>query len=179
MIFCRIFISCYDINMKKDSSRSAEREEIQLLAKFRSEIRRFLRFSEKAATAAGLEPQQHQLLLQVAGAPEGTLATISHISEALCLQHHTAVELSKRCEAAGLIRRMHDLNDRRCVVLELTAAGEKALRELSEVHAQQLRELAPGLIQALTRISNSNNGVNLPLAGTLPLMGSADEGELA
>jgi DNA-binding MarR family transcriptional regulator len=153
--------------------KRAEREEIQLLAKFRSEIRRFLRFSEKAAAAAGLEPQQHQLLLQVAGVPDGVLATISHISEAMCLQHHTAVELSKRCELAGLIRRTHDLNDRRCVVLELTAEGQEALRGLSEVHAQQLRELAPSLIQALTRISNSNNGVHSPLTG------SANEGERA
>ena len=139
-------------------SKLTEHDEIQLLAKFRSEIRRFLRFSEKAAAAAGLEPQQHQLLLQIAGAPDGTLATISHVAEAMCLQHHTAVELSKRCELAGLIRRTHDLNDRRCVILELTARGQKALRGLSEVHAQQLRELAPSLIQALTRISNSNEG---------------------
>lgn len=158
--------------------KPAEREEIQLLARFRSEIRRFLRFSEKAAAAAGLEPQQHQLLLQVAGVPEGTLATISQISEAMCLQHHTAVELSKRCEAAGLVRRTQDLDDRRCVILELTAEGQKALRGLSEVHAQQLRELAPSLIQALMRISNSNNRVDSRLTGiAASLTGSANEGE--
>ena len=134
-----------------------ERDVIQLLAKFRSEIRRFLRFSEEAATAAGLEPQQHQLLLQIAGTPDGTLATVSHIAEVMSLRHHTVVELSKRCELAGLVRRTHDLNDRRCVVLKLTAQGQKALRQLSEVHARQLRELAPSLIQALTSIRSSNN----------------------
>lgn len=139
-----------------------ERDEIQHLAKFRSEIRRFLRFSEQAAVAAGLEPQQHQLLLQIAGTPEGTLATVSHIAEALSLRHHTVVELSKRCEVAGLVRRAHDPNDRRCVILELTETGEQALRQLSEVHAQQLRELAPTLIQALTRIRNSSALTELP-----------------
>lgn len=142
-----------------------ERDEIQALARFRSEIRRFLRFSENAATAAGLEPQQHQLMLQIAGTPDGMLATVSHIAETMCLQHHTAVELSKRCEFSGLIRRTQDLDDRRRVVLELTEEGQTALRKLSEVHAQQLRELAPGLIQALTRISNSNELTRSSAAG--------------
>jgi DNA-binding MarR family transcriptional regulator len=128
--------------------------ETQLLAQFRCEIRRFLQFSERAATAAGLQPQQHQLLLQIAGAPDGTLITISHLADVLGLRHHTVVELSKRCELAGLVRRTHDLTDRRCVVLELTAQGEDALAQLSEAHARQLRELAPSLIEALTRIGN-------------------------
>ena len=98
-------------------SRKIDRNEIQLLAKFRSEIRRFLQFSEQAATAAGLQPQQHQLMLQIAGAPDDTLVTVSHIAEVMGLRHHTVVELSKRCELAGLVRRTHDQNDRRFVVL--------------------------------------------------------------
>jgi len=129
--------------------------ETQLLAQFRYEIRRFLQFSEQAATAAGLLPQQHQLLLQIAGAPDGTLVTLSHLAHVLGLRHHTVVELSKRCEVAGLVRRTHDLNDRRCVVLELTDQGQAALDQLSEAHARQLRELAPSLIEALTRIGNA------------------------
>jgi DNA-binding MarR family transcriptional regulator len=141
--------------MVKPESSKTNRNEIQLLAKFRYEIRRFLQFSEQAATAAGLQPQQHQLLLQIAGAPDDTLVTISHIADVMGLRHHTAVELSKRCELAGLVRRTSDQNDRRRVVLELTAQGQEKLRQLSEVHAQQLRQLAPVLIQALTRIRNS------------------------
>jgi DNA-binding MarR family transcriptional regulator len=136
-------------------SKSIERKDIQQLAKFRYEMRRFLQFSEQAAAAAGLQPQQHQLLLQIAGAPDDTLVTISYIAEVMSLRHHTVVELSKRCELAGLVRRAHDLIDRRCVVLKLTAQGDRALRQLSEVHAQQLREQAPSLIQALTRIGKS------------------------
>lgn len=134
---------------------TTERDDIQLLAKFRREIRRFLQFSEQAAAAAGLQPQQHQLLLQISGTPDDTLVTIGYIAEVMSLRHHTVVELSKRCELAGLVRRTHDRNDRRCVVLELTTKGHRALRQLSEVHAQQLRELAPSLIEALTRIRNS------------------------
>lgn len=132
-----------------------EHSEIQLLARFRQEIRRFLQFSEQAAQAAGLQPQQHQLLLQIAGAPDGTQVTIGYAAETMGLRHHSAVELCNRCEAAGLLRRTHDPADRRCVLLELTAQGQRALGQLSESHAQQLRALAPGLIQALTRISNA------------------------
>ena len=134
---------------------NAARKDIQLLARFRREIRRFLQFSEQAAAAAGLQPQQHQLLLQVAGAPGEALVTISYLAEVMGLRHHTVVELSKRCEAAGLVRRTHDLKDRRRVVLELTAEGNRALKQLSEVHAQQLRQLAPSLILALRRIRDT------------------------
>ena len=40
---------------------------LRTLADFRFELREFLYFSECAAVEAGLQPQQHQLLLQVAG----------------------------------------------------------------------------------------------------------------
>jgi DNA-binding MarR family transcriptional regulator len=52
------------------------------------------------------------------------------------------------------VRRVQSLDDRRCVTLELTNQGNRALRRLSEVHAQQLRELAPELIRALTAIQD-------------------------
>jgi len=134
-----------------------KRDDIQLLAKFRREIRHFLQFSEQAASAVGLQPQQHQLLLQIAGAPEGTLVTIRYVAGAMGLRHNTTVELTKRCELMGLVRKHQDADDRRCVVLELTTQGSHALRQLSDVHSQQLRDLAPSLIQALTRIGNSKS----------------------
>jgi DNA-binding MarR family transcriptional regulator len=152
VVHSRDIISCYDMFRTKALSMTTEGDDIQHLAKFRREIRRFLQFSEQASSEAGLQPQQHQLLLQVAGAPDGTLITVGYIAEALCLRHHTAVELSKRCELAGLLRRTQNPTDRRYVVLELTAQGNRALRRLSDVHSQQLRELAPSLIEALMRI---------------------------
>jgi hypothetical protein len=50
---------------------------LAILAEFRFELRRFLHFSECAALEAGLQPQQHQLLLQIAGAPRGTAVSWS------------------------------------------------------------------------------------------------------
>jgi DNA-binding MarR family transcriptional regulator len=133
---------------------SADQETLETLAEFRFELRQFLQFSERSAEQAGLQPQQHQMLLQVAGAPGETQVTISYVAQRLGLRHHTAVELSKRCEAAGLVRRVADLSDRRQVLLHLTKDGQKILRRLSEVHALELHALAPRMIQALNRIRN-------------------------
>jgi DNA-binding MarR family transcriptional regulator len=126
------------------------------LAEFRYELRRFVQFSESCAAEAGLHPQQHQLLLQLAGAPDGAETTVSYAAERLGLRHHTVVELSKRCEEAGLINRNQDMNDRRCIQLQVTAKGHRLLRILSEAHARELYELAPGLIGTLSLICGAD-----------------------
>jgi O6-methylguanine-DNA--protein-cysteine methyltransferase len=60
------------------------------LAEFRHQIRLFLHFSEEAVRQAGIEPQQHQLLLAIKGIPVGTQPTIGRIAERLQIRHHTA-----------------------------------------------------------------------------------------
>ena len=129
-----------------------ERQRLENLADFRYELRRFLHFSEGRAAEAGLHPQQHQLLLQIAGAPDGAETTLSYAAKRLGLRHHTVVELSKRCQDAGLIDREQDQNDRRRVQLRVTPKGQRLLRTLSEDHARELNELAPRLIAALSMI---------------------------
>lgn len=136
-------------------SEATDGQRLQALAEFRYTLRQFLQFSEEASTRAGLHPQQHQLLLQIAGAPDGVAATVSYAAEKLGLRHHSVAELSKRCEKEGLIRRMHDRSDLRFVVLRLTSKGQRLLNSLSEDHARELYERAPQLIRALTRIRQS------------------------
>src|ERR1017187_2146233 len=86
---------------------------LRTLADFRFELRRFLQFSECAALEAGLQPQQHQLLLQVAGAPEATSVTIAYAAERLGLKHNSTVELVDRSEREGFLTRTPDPGDRR------------------------------------------------------------------
>jgi DNA-binding MarR family transcriptional regulator len=119
------------------------------LADFRYEIRRFLSFSEQAARDSGIEPQQHQALLAIKGLPPGRRATVGVLSERLQIQHHSAVELSVRLEAKGLIRRARSRRDRREVLLSLTRRGEKLLRELTLPHRAELRSAGPTLLRAL------------------------------
>jgi len=122
------------------------------LADFRFELRRFLLFSESAALHAGLQPQQHQLLLQVAGAPVGTIATISYAADRLGLKHNSTVELVNRSELEGLLTRVADPEDKRRAILRVTAKGNRLLRRLSGAHALELNQMAPRLMQALQDI---------------------------
>ncbi len=124
-------------------------QDYRLLAAFRYEMRKFLAFSERAAREAGIEPQQHQLLLSLRGLPEGVRPTIGAVAERLCVQHHTAVALVDKLEQRGLILRERNPDDKREVLLQLTSEGEAILRELSTLHRDQLAVIGPALVDAL------------------------------
>src|SRR5215831_11561807 len=124
----------------------------QSLAEFRHRIRRFLRFSERAARAAGLEPRQHQLLLALKGLPSNVRPKIATIAERLQIQHHSAVELVNRLEAGGLVDRKRGSQDRREVLLQLTRRGERVLRELSLFHREELQAQGPALLESLQQL---------------------------
>lgn len=125
---------------------------LHTLADFRFELRRFLQFSESAAIEAGLQAQQHQLLLQVAGAAEGTPVTIAYAAQRLGLKHNSTVELVDRSEREDLIERTADKDDRRRAILRLTRKGRQVLQRLSGEHARELNEMAPRLVRALKRV---------------------------
>jgi DNA-binding MarR family transcriptional regulator len=127
------------------------------LSDFRYEIRRFLNFSEKAARAAGLEAQQHQALLAIAGLPPHRVATVGVLSERLQIQHHSAVELLDRLERKRLIRRARAEPDRRAVVVRLTAQGEKLLHDVTLPHVRELQTAGRKLLQALTTVMKHKN----------------------
>jgi DNA-binding MarR family transcriptional regulator len=135
------------------TSPADPRSLVESLAEFRFELRKFLHFSEEAAAAAGLQPQQHQLLLQVAGAREGTPVTIAYAAKRLKLRHNSVVELANRSVREGLLLRVPDADDLRRVLLEITPKGKKVLRRLSIDHARELTILGPKLGLDLQRIS--------------------------
>lgn len=108
---------------------------------FRDGLRRFLRWSETQAKAAGLTPAQHQLLLAVRG--HDGHPTIGDLADHLLLRHHSAVELVDRAEKAGLVRRVADGDDHRIVRVHLTGSGARRLATLSAAHLEELRRLAP------------------------------------
>lgn len=132
--------------------------EYQALAEFRYQLRRFLRFSEQAARAAGLEPQQHQLLLAIKGLPEGKKATISALAERLQLEHHSTVELTDRLVERGFVERCRDEADQRRVLVNLTLRGEEVLQKLSRSHQAELQSVGPALVQALNELLSGMHG---------------------
>jgi DNA-binding MarR family transcriptional regulator len=155
------------MNMSSKSKAPGSAPLLRPPAGFRFELRQFLHFSELAAIAAGLQPQQHQLLLQVAGAPEGVAVTIAFAAERLSLRHHSVVELVNRSEREGLLVRTVDAVDRRRAILRVTPKGERILDQLADDHAQELKEHAPRLAKALSRIEKyERDGANANACGS-------------
>ena len=90
-----------------------------------------------------ITPAHHQLLLAIRGhhGPEGP--TITDVAESLLLRHHSAVGLVDRAVMAGIVERNADPGDHRVVRLRLTARGARRVRQLSRLHLEELRRLAP------------------------------------
>lgn len=128
---------------------------LQVLAEFRYQLRSFVQFSERAAHQVNLHPQQHQLLLQVAGAPDGSLASIAYAAKRLGLRHNSTVELVNRSVKQGLLVRSSDPRDRRRVVLVIPLKGKKILKKLAQSHTRELRDLGPPLVRSLKRIEEA------------------------
>lgn len=122
-------------------SRNADLRVIRQLAQFRYRIRRFLRFSENAARAAGVTPQQQQLMLGIAGFTGRGWANISDLAEFLQERHNAVVELVNRAARAGLVRRESVATDRRVVRVELTQRGRSILMKLSALHRKELERI--------------------------------------
>lgn len=118
-------------------------DDYRRLLGFRTGLRRFLRWSEDEARAAGLTPAQHQLLLAVRGHPGPAGPSVGELAEYLVLRHHSVVELIDRAGKAGLVERVGDEADHRVVHLRLTAEGERRIEQLSRLHLEEIRRLAP------------------------------------
>jgi DNA-binding MarR family transcriptional regulator len=133
-------------------------EDYRALAEFRYQLRRFLRFSEQAARAAGLEPQHHQLLMAIKGLPLDKKPTIGVIAERMQLEHHSTVELIDRLEERGLVRRYRDKLDRRQVLVRVTPAAGEILAELSAQHLTHLGSVGPTFIRVFRTIMTEAGG---------------------
>src|ERR1039457_1324762 len=137
----------------------------QALAEFRYQIRKFLRFSEQAVRAAGMEVGQYQLMLAIKGMPDGVRPRIRELANRMHVQHHSAVELINRLESGGYVQRARAQDDRREVLLALTPKGERVLGELALHHPDELRSAAPSLAAALRRLMPGDTKAGRKRAG--------------
>ncbi|MEO6787702.1 MAG: MarR family transcriptional regulator [Chthoniobacteraceae bacterium] len=129
----------------------------EALAAFRFALRRFLRFSEDAATDAGITPQQHQALLAIKGFPGRDRVTVGDLAERLQIRHHSAVGLIDRLVAEKYVARDPSAEDRRHVHIRLTTRGEGILEKLSTSHSEQLRHIGSGLSSLLRRLGDADS----------------------
>lgn len=120
------------------SRPALKKQEFETLSQFRYQLRRFLRFSEQVTRRHGITPLQYLLLLHIKGFPGRDWATVSELAERLQAQHHGVVALISRCEARAWVRREQGRSDRREVEIHLTAAGERMVAKMAQLHRDEL-----------------------------------------
>lgn len=116
-----------------------DRDELRAAATFRSELRRFLRRSERQAAKVGLTPQRYDLLLQLKAAPGGQ-STVTELAGLLQLRQTAVTELVKRAQEAGLVQRRRSDSDGRVYLLGLTEEGDR--RVMQVFHALRAERVA-------------------------------------
>jgi DNA-binding MarR family transcriptional regulator len=117
--------------------------EYEKITAFRYALRQFLRFSDQAAQAVGLTPQQHQALLAIKGFPERDYVLVGELAERLQIEPHSAVGLVNRLASRGLVIREPSAIDRRQVYVSLTPQGTEILERLTRAHREELRRIKP------------------------------------
>jgi DNA-binding MarR family transcriptional regulator len=84
-------------------------------------------------------------MLAVKGHDDRRGPTVGEIADYLLLRPHSAVELVDRAEAGGFVVRTKTDPDGRVVRVVLTPDGERRLQQLSALHLNELKRLAPTL----------------------------------
>lgn len=119
------------------------KQSFEALSEFRSELRRFLRFSEVAARAEGITLLQYLLLLHIKGSQGREWATISELAERLQATPDAVIGWVSHCQAAGLVSLMRSEVDYGQVEVHLQMRGERCLTRLAALHKTELRTLDP------------------------------------
>ena len=129
--------------------KQLNKAQYETLAAFRYALRKFMHFSEAAAEAAGVTPQQHQALLAIKGFPGRDQVAVGELAERLRLRHHSVVGLIDRLGLEKLVARTPSKEDRRKVMIQLTRHGDNTLEQLSALHHEQLKHIGPELTHLL------------------------------
>ena len=145
-----------------------EQSDFEHLLELRTGLRRFLRWSEEQAKAAGLTATKHQLLLAIKGHPDPVGPTIGEIADYLVLRHHSAVGLVDRAAQDGLVKRTPDPESRSVVRVTLTPAGLAKLDALAEAHLQEIAHLAPTMRTLWRALENGDGNAPHPAARRRP-----------
>jgi DNA-binding MarR family transcriptional regulator len=123
--------------------------ELQRIAAFRAELRRFLLRTNSVASRAGLSPQRYDLLLMLKATGE---SRVTELCDLLQLQQTAVTQLVKRTEEAGLIERRPSDEDGRVWLLRLTAAGEALLGQVVAAGRDDIASLARALHEVDERL---------------------------
>jgi DNA-binding MarR family transcriptional regulator len=154
-----------DTRREAISSRDVtlEQSDFEHLLELRTGLRRFIRWSDQQAQAAGLTPAKHQLLLAIKGHPDPSGPTIGEIADYLVLRHHSAVGLIDRAVSDGLVKRNRD-RSQGVVRVTLTRAGNDKLATLAKTHLQEIAHLAPTMRTLWRALEHADGNAPHPAA---------------
>ena len=142
------------MNSSNNAVERLTKADYELLAAFRYALRKFLGFSEDAAIANGVSPQQYQTLLAIEGFPGRNWVTMGELAAQMRIAHHTAVGMVDRMEGLGLLKRASSEQDRRRVQVSLTRKGHYILEKLYRIHRAELRSVGPQLAALLQKAAS-------------------------
>jgi DNA-binding MarR family transcriptional regulator len=140
-----------------------EQSDFEHLLELRTGLRRFIRWSDQQAQAAGLTPAKHQLLLAIKGHPDPLGPTVGEVADYLVLRHHSAVGLIDRAVKDGLVKRNKDRN-KGLVRVILTRAGNDKLDALAESHLEEISHLAPTMRTLWRALEHADGNAPHPAA---------------
>lgn len=130
-----------DTSVPKLEALPLDKHDFEILADFRYQIRKFMRFSEEVTHQHGVTPLQYLLLLHIKGYPGRDWATVGELAERLQAQQHGVVALISRCEKLGFVERRRSSEDRRRIEIHLLKDGEKLINKLARLHRTELLSL--------------------------------------
>ncbi len=114
-----------------DGAAIASRDYFSAIAHARYIVRKVFRIVDEQAKRAGLDPLQHQALLQIYGLGDRPLM-VNQLAERLDIAAAFASRLIKDLESRGLVERRADKADKRVVLITATADGIRTVRGIDE-----------------------------------------------
>jgi DNA-binding MarR family transcriptional regulator len=104
---------------------------MRIVAHARYVFRRVQRIIDECARGHGVEPLEHQAMIQIYGAAEQRLP-IGRLAERLDIVSALASRLVQQLEGRALVRRTRSASDRRATFVSLTPKGLDMLRSVVE-----------------------------------------------
>lgn len=115
------------------------------IAEARYAIRKVFRIVDEQARAAGLDPLEHQALLQVYGSQEQMLQ-VNNVAQRLDIAPAFASRMLRRLEEKGYVERRSSEGDRRVTEVHMTEEGRAIVQQVDSdvrVHVEYFQQQLP------------------------------------
>jgi DNA-binding MarR family transcriptional regulator len=112
----------------------------QAIASARYVTRKVFRLIDEQVKALGLDPLQHQALIQTFGSPEAQL-TVTHLAERLDVGADVASKVVRSLERKGYVQRRRTTTDRRLMLVVATEEGARFLSAVDQRVQDSIEDL--------------------------------------